>query len=85
MLQKYKPAIAHYLKHTATVEQADGIACTQIAPQHVTLALGANAEYFGHAQWAKSYLDACHRNSAFIERWQSAIGSWDDKVVVDIG
>ena len=85
MLQKYKPAIAHYLKHTAAVNQADGVPCTPIAAQNLTLALGANAEYFGHAQWAKSYLEACHRSDAFIERWRSAVGSWDDKVVVDIG
>ncbi|MGF1535858.1 MAG: class I SAM-dependent methyltransferase [Elainellaceae cyanobacterium] len=45
----------------------------------------ANAKYFGNAKYASEYFEACHRDSAFRERWQRATGLWDDKVVVDVG
>lgn len=45
----------------------------------------ANSVYFSHPIWAKTYFEACHRDLAFKERWQAAAGSWDDKIVVDIG
>lgn len=47
--------------------------------------LQANADFFSHPQWAKTYFDACHRYPNFRERWLAAAGSWDDKIVVDIG
>ncbi len=45
----------------------------------------ANSYYFGNAKWAKTYFDACHRDEAFKARWHAVTGSWDGKVVVDIG
>jgi ubiquinone/menaquinone biosynthesis C-methylase UbiE len=48
-------------------------------------AIQVNNYYFGHPKWAKNYLKACHRYDAFKTRWQAAMGSWDDKIVVDIG
>jgi ubiquinone/menaquinone biosynthesis C-methylase UbiE len=78
-------SLENYLKETVTLDQVDGIPWVAISPSNLTLALAANAQYFGHPQWGKLYLDTCHRNSAFIDRWQTATGSWDDKVVVDIG
>ncbi|MGK7873068.1 MAG: class I SAM-dependent methyltransferase [Xenococcaceae cyanobacterium] len=48
-------------------------------------ALEANIYYFGHPEWASNYFEACHRDRAFKSRWQTATGSWDDKIVVDIG
>lgn len=45
----------------------------------------ANRVYFSHPRWAKTYFEACHRDLAFRERWYTAAGSWDDKIVVDIG
>lgn len=48
-------------------------------------AIEANSAYFSHAVWAKTYFDACHRDHLFRERWQAAAGSWDDKIVVDVG
>ena len=66
-------------------DYVDGVLCAYIPPQNMTLSLGANAEYFGHAEWAKLYFEACHRDSAFISRWREAVGNWDDKIVVDIG
>lgn len=50
-----------------------------------SVGMEANSQYFSHPEWAKNYLNACHRDQNFIDRWQSAISSWDDKVVVDIG
>lgn len=84
-MQKNKLSIENYLKDSARVDWVDGIPCVGISPANLTLALAANAQYFGHPQWAKSYFDACHRDIAFIDRWQAATGSWDNKVVVDIG
>ncbi|NJK28057.1 MAG: class I SAM-dependent methyltransferase [Coleofasciculaceae cyanobacterium SM2_3_26] len=48
-------------------------------------AIQANSYFFAHPKWAKDYFDHCHRDSAFRERWLAAMGSWDGKVVVDIG
>lgn len=50
-----------------------------------TPAIKANSYYFGHPEWGKNYFEACHRGQKFIDRWQAAVGNWDDKVVVDIG
>jgi ubiquinone/menaquinone biosynthesis C-methylase UbiE len=48
-------------------------------------AMHANSVYFGHAEWAKGYLDVVHRDRFFQERWQACIGDWQGKIVVDIG
>ncbi|GAC1479613.1 MAG: hypothetical protein NVS1B16_10530 [Pseudarthrobacter sp.] len=48
-------------------------------------AIKANAFYFGNAQWAEEYLNGCHRNVHFKDRWLAAGGDWTDKVVVDLG
>ncbi len=50
-----------------------------------TEAIRANAYYFGQQDWAQEYLDYCHRDTLFIDRWQYASGSWENKIVVDIG
>jgi len=49
------------------------------------MSLAANACFFGHPVWAAEYFNACHRDQRFIERWQVATGTWQDKVVVDVG
>ena len=61
------------------------IPCSPIEPTRLSLSMGGNAAYFGHPDWGRLYFEACHRDPAFIERWQQATGSWNDKVVVDIG
>ena len=52
-------------------------------------ALLANAHYFGVEAWAEDYLRHCHRDDLFAQRWQAALaplgGSWDGRVVVDVG
>jgi SAM-dependent methyltransferase len=45
----------------------------------------ANSYFFGHPVWGKEYFETSHRHDKFRDRWQAATGSWDDKIVVDIG
>ena len=45
----------------------------------------ANSYFFGHPVWGKEYFETSHRHDKFRDRWQAATGSWDGKVVVDIG
>lgn len=47
--------------------------------------LEANRDFFGHPVWAEKYLYARHRDEPFRARWRAATGSWDDRIVVDIG
>jgi SAM-dependent methyltransferase len=48
-------------------------------------AIKANSYYFGYPLWTKNYFDNCHRDEMFKSCWQAASGSWDHKIVVDIG
>jgi SAM-dependent methyltransferase len=50
-----------------------------------TPGLEANSLYFDNPEWTRNYFNACHRDENFRARWQSACGSWDGKIVVDIG
>jgi ubiquinone/menaquinone biosynthesis C-methylase UbiE len=52
---------------------------------NLTPGIKANSYYFGHPEWAKAYFECCHRDDAFKGCWRAAMGSWDDKIVVDIG
>lgn len=45
----------------------------------------ANAFFFGHPEWGQKYFQRENCTHAFGERWRAAMGSWDDKVVVDVG
>lgn len=49
-----------------------------------TPALKANKHYFSQPDWAQGYL-MCHQYPAFKDRWQALIGSWHNKIVVDVG
>jgi ubiquinone/menaquinone biosynthesis C-methylase UbiE len=71
-----------FLSPSHPIHVANGIPTT---PTPTTPEIAANTFYFNHIQWAKGYLEACHRDTAFQERWHAATGSWDDKIVVDIG
>jgi ubiquinone/menaquinone biosynthesis C-methylase UbiE len=53
--------------------------------EHPSEAIEANAFYFGNPAWAQEYLDFCHRNEHFRDRWRAAIGDWTGKIVVDVG
>ena len=50
-----------------------------------TPAIKANSYYFSQPEWAKTYFESCHRDETFKARWQATVGSWTDKIVVDLG
>jgi hypothetical protein len=72
-----------YLKPNAGVQILDGLAVAPIDFKNPHTR--ANAVYFDNHAWASGYFRACHRDDAFKDRWQRAIGNWNDKVIVDIG
>jgi len=77
--------IKELISEDVSVKVIDGINVAPVSPLNITFGLGANAEYFGHEAWGKLWLDALHRDQEFIDRWSAATGSWDNKIVVDIG
>src|SRR5437868_953926 len=52
---------------------------------HYTAGMRANAHYFSHPKWMEDWLHCVHRYPELRERWHAAIGSVEDKVIVDIG
>jgi len=51
----------------------------------LSTSMEANSYFFGHQIWGKEYFETSHRHDNFRERWQLATGSWDNKVVIDLG
>ncbi len=45
----------------------------------------ANAYFFGHPSYGKKYFETENRSPEFVDRWQAAIGTLDDKIVIDVG
>jgi len=45
----------------------------------------ANSDYFDNRAWAQAYFESCHRDPEFRDRWHRATGTWDGKIIVDIG
>jgi SAM-dependent methyltransferase len=84
MLTGSPSILTQYLASDCNVDLSQGTIPTCKIPNH-SPAIQANSYYFGHSEWAKNYFEACHRDDKFKARWRSAIGSWDNKVVVDIG
>ncbi|MBD0363143.1 MAG: methyltransferase domain-containing protein [Coleofasciculus sp. C3-bin4] len=84
MLTGSPSILTQYLESDSNVDLSQGTIPTCQIPNH-SPAIQANSYYFGHSEWAKNYFEACHRDDKFKARWRSAIGSWDNKVVVDIG
>lgn len=73
-----------YLKEGLKYSSTDsGVLTCPIARS--SIGMEANSQYFSHPVWSQTYLEACHQDQHFRDRWQSALSSWDDKVVVDIG
>jgi ubiquinone/menaquinone biosynthesis C-methylase UbiE len=50
-----------------------------------TPSMEANSYFFGHPIWGKEYFETSHRHDIFRDRWLAATGSWNGKVIVDIG
>lgn len=57
----------------------------QCPTTRTTPGLEANRRYFDTPKWALSYFHYCHRDEQFRSHFAAATGSWDDKVVVDVG
>jgi hypothetical protein len=74
---------APYLKPDAGVQILNGLAVAPIDFKNAYTR--AKAVYFDNHVWASEYFRACHRDDTFKDLWQAAIGSWNDKVIVDIG
>jgi ubiquinone/menaquinone biosynthesis C-methylase UbiE len=72
-----------YLKNSHLATWQNNVLVCPI--DNITPAIKANSVYFGHPVWGRNYFESCHRDNAFAERWQAIIGSWQDKIVVDIG
>ncbi|MCY7335770.1 MAG: class I SAM-dependent methyltransferase [Chamaesiphon sp.] len=45
----------------------------------------ANASFFGDPEFGEKYFKSENSSQAFGNRWRTAIGDWDAKIVVDIG
>ena len=45
----------------------------------------ANAYFFGHPIYGKKYFETENRSPEFVDRWQAAIGTLDNKIVIDVG
>jgi ubiquinone/menaquinone biosynthesis C-methylase UbiE len=73
-----------YLTHIDQIERWEKDVPIYTIKQ-LTFGIQANRYYFGHPEWAENYFQACHRDSAFTDAWKTAIGSWQDKIVVDVG
>jgi ubiquinone/menaquinone biosynthesis C-methylase UbiE len=80
--QTFSP-LSQFISENAQSHCDKGILSFPIS--HSSPAMHANSLYFGHAEWAKSYLGVVHRDRFFQERWQACIGNWQGKIVVDIG
>jgi SAM-dependent methyltransferase len=78
------PALSDYLIPEAKIDwDLDNIPVCKI-PKWSSGML-ANASFFSHPVFGKKYFELENNSQAFCKRWQTAIGNWDDKIVVDIG
>ena len=83
-MDSVKQRLSPFLREGATVDWSNED--LPVCPiRQETIGLDANRRYFNHPEWAENYIKYCHRNDRFRSRWQAASGSWDDKIVVDVG
>lgn len=76
--------VSRYINPTATFEVIHN-SILKFPIVRRSFFMEANDHYFGHPEWGRLYLEACHRSPALQDRWQAAIGSWQDQIVVDMG
>lgn len=79
----YTEALKPFLKEDTPLNTAYGLPAVPFLKN--TPGLKANAYYFGQPKWAEEWLQFVHRSPLLKERWYAAAGSWEGKVVVDIG
>ena len=82
-MQQITPLSKYLIESAEITEQDNGIYSCPIP--HITAGMQANIDLFGHPKWRRDYLKPDRYTEALKARWQKAIGSWDDKIVVDIG
>jgi SAM-dependent methyltransferase len=75
--------LSPYLLPSSRVSIEDGIPSHPIP--NPSPGMKANAYYFGHPKWAKTWIDTVHRYPELARRWLAVAGTWDDKIVVDVG
>jgi SAM-dependent methyltransferase len=75
--------IEQFLDPLAEVALVDGMPVAPLVKH--TPGLEANAHYFGQPNWVRNWFECVHRYPQLRERWHAASGTWDDKVVVDVG
>jgi len=75
--------IAPFLKPGQKLSLSDGLPSAPFSVN--TTGLHANAYYWNHPEWLKTWFDGVHRYPELKTRWHALGGTWDDKVVVDIG
>jgi SAM-dependent methyltransferase len=84
MMDSVKERLSPFLREGVTVDwNNEDLPVCPI--RHETPGLDANRRYFNHPEWAQNYLKYCHRYDRFRSRWQAVTGSWDEKIVVDVG
>ena len=79
----YLHALKPYLYEDALVKIINGLPAAPFLKD--TPGLKANAYYFGQPKWAEGWLKFVHRSPLLRERWHATAGSWNGKVVVDVG
>ncbi len=72
-----------FLDPLADISVVDGI--PEVPLVDPSEGLQANAYYFGQPNWVRNWFECVHRYPQLRDRWHAAGGSWDDKVVVDVG
>jgi SAM-dependent methyltransferase len=76
--------LQHYLKQGSILERnSNGIYVAPISS--MSSGMEANSWFFSHPKWGPKFFDCENHRSLIGERWRAATGSWDDKVVVDLG
>jgi SAM-dependent methyltransferase len=75
--------LSQYLVHNADIDWERQIPTCKI--HDWSPGMLANAGFFGHPEFGLNYFKSENSSREFAQRWQAAIGNWDDKIVVDIG
>lgn len=76
--------LQQYLKPDVAVKcNEDGVYVSPISV--MTAGMQANDHFFSHPKWSAKYFECENHRNLIGERWRAASGSWEGKVVVDLG
>lgn len=83
-MSDFMSVLQPYLKETECVElNEQGLPSQSILSY--SAGMRANIEFLENPEWRQYYFESHHRAEVFRDRWMAVTGSWDGKVVVDIG